>query len=233
MAWIVKQVMNLTVSLQNKQLSFLGRRSLIKFLAALILSATTLFSPAIQADERVQAAENHIFEMIENVRSKSNMSLTDAERQELFMDAIHSYFDVDGIVRYTAGRYWRAASDTERAEYKALFLDIMTASAASQFSALMELDFIPSNTIPRGDKLVLVRGTIKDKRGEIPDAAVAWRVAVVKSKPPRIIDIEVENVSMLKTQQDENTAIIRKNGGKFSALITELKARQNKAQASN
>ncbi len=31
---------------------------------------------------------------------------------------------------------------------------------------------------------------------------------------------------MLKTQQDENTAIIRRNGGTFSALIKELEARQ-------
>ena len=38
--------------------------------------------------------------------------------------------------------------------------------------------------------------------------------------------IEVENISMLKTQQDENTAIIRRNGGTFSALIKELEARQ-------
>lgn len=186
-------------------------------------------SPAhAEADKRTLAAENHITDMIAAVRSKSDMSMDDSQKQALFLDIINSYFDVDGIVRYTAGRYWRAASASEREEYKSLFIDILTASAASQFSALMELEFIPSNTVARGDKLVLVKGIITDKTGEIPNAAIAWRVAVVNTKPPRIIDIEVENVSMLKTQQDENTAIIRKNGGKFAALISELKSRQDK-----
>ncbi len=55
---------------------------------------------------------------------------------------------------------------------------------------------------------------------------MAWRVTTVAGKPAQIIDIEVENISMLKTHQDENTAIIRRNGGTFSALIKELEARQ-------
>ena len=39
----------------------------------------------------------------------------------------------------------------------------------------------------------------------------------------RIIDVEIENISMLVTQQQENTAIIRKNGGKFSSLIEAMR----------
>jgi len=71
-----------------------------------------------------------------------------------------------------------------------------------------------------------VGGIISDKTGSIPDAEVAWRVVTKDDNPAKIIDIEVENISMLKTQQDENTTIIRRNGGKFSALIEELEKRQ-------
>ena len=63
---------------------------------------------------------------------------------------------------------------------------------------------------------------IHDKTGQLPDTIVAWRVSTREGKPARIIDVEVENISMLITQQQENTAIIRQNGGKFSALIDAL-----------
>ena len=199
--------------------------SLVAGLVCLLTAAIMPVSGSF-ADERIETAETHIQKMIKEVRLKSGAQLSETEKQELFYHVISSYFDVDGIVRYTAGRYWRAATAEQRKTYKEVFLDILTASAASQFGALMELDFVPSASVARGDKLILVKGQITDRTGEIPDAAIAWRVALVKDKPPRIIDIEVENISMLKTQQDENTAIIRKNGGKFSALIDELKQRQ-------
>ena len=49
--------------------------------------------------------------------------------------------------------------------------------------------------------------------------------------PLKIFDIEVENISMLKTQQDENTALIRRNAGRFSALIEALREQLNNRQA--
>ena len=42
-------------------------------------------------------------------------------------------------------------------------------------------------------------------------------------KPAKVLDIEIENISMLITQKQENTAIIRKNKGEFSALITAMR----------
>ena len=44
----------------------------------------------------------------------------------------------------------------------------------------------------------------------------------------KIIDIEFENISMLVAQKEENVAIIRKNGGVFSALITSIEEKLRK-----
>jgi ABC-type transporter MlaC component len=40
------------------------------------------------------------------------------------------------------------------------------------------------------------------------------------------LDVEIENISMLVTQQQENLAIIRQNHGRFGALIEAMKAKQ-------
>ena len=64
-----------------------------------------------------------------------------------------------------------------------------------------------------------------DKSGEFPDTEVIWRLSAIKNKPIQIIDLEIENISMLKTQQDENTALIKRNGGDFNALIETMRTR--------
>ena len=54
---------------------------------------------------------------------------------------------------------------------------------------------------------------------------VGWRVITADNASPLILDVEIENISMLVTQKQENIAIIRKNEGKFAALIDEMKQR--------
>ena len=39
------------------------------------------------------------------------------------------------------------------------------------------------------------------------------------------LDVEIENISMLVTQKQENIAIIRQNQGQFSSLIDAMKQR--------
>ena len=50
-----------------------------------------------------------------------------------------------------------------------------------------------------------------------------WRVTTLPGKPVKVLDIEIENISMLVTQKQENIAIIRKNKGEFGALITAMR----------
>jgi len=50
-------------------------------------------------------------------------------------------------------------------------------------------------------------------------------VITADNASPRILDVEIENISMLVTQKQENIAIIRKNEGKFSALIDAMNQR--------
>ena len=40
-----------------------------------------------------------------------------------------------------------------------------------------------------------------------------------------MFDIEIENLSLLVTQKQENVAVIRKNKGEFVALINAMKDR--------
>ena len=74
--------------------------------------------------------------------------------------------------------------------------------------------------------MVLVRGHFSDKSGQRSPVMVGWRVITPIEGTAKVLDVEIENISMLVTQQQENLAIIRQNQGRFGALIEAMKAKQ-------
>ena len=178
---------------------------------------------AAYGNDRVSEAEHLVTALITELEQTSlRDDMTDKENKQVLDQLVESYFDVDAITRFSVGRYWRVATESERSEYAKLFRFVLLNQANEQFHKLRDLEFKPTTTNTKGDKLILVGGIIHDKSGEFPDVEIFWRIVARPDKPAKIFDIEVENISMLKTQQDENTTLIRRNAGRFSALIEAL-----------
>ena len=176
-----------------------------------------------QANDRVAEAEQIVSSLISALEANfMNDSSSDEENKQFLNQLVDTYFDVDGITRFSVGRYWRIATADERETYARLFRSVLLNQASSQFHQLKNLEFKPTTSKARGEKLVLVGGIIHDKSGEFPDVEMFWRVVTLPDKPAKIFDVEIENISMLKTQQDENTTLIRRNGGRFAALNEAL-----------
>ena len=135
---------------------------------------------------------------------------------------IDDYFDYDLVSRFAAGQAWRSTSDAEKNDYKKAFRRVLLALAETQFEYFRRIEYTAKDAISKGPKLIIVNGMVQDKTGEYPDAMISWRISTKAGQPARIIDLEVENISMLITQQQENTAIIQQNGGSFQALIDAL-----------
>ena len=176
-----------------------------------------------QANDRVAEAEQLVSSLISALEANlMNDSSSDEDNKQFLNQLVDTYFDVDGITRFSVGRYWRIATADERETYARLFRSVLLNQASSQFHQLKNLEFKPTTSKARGEKLVLVGGIIHDKSGEFPDVEMFWRVVTLPDKPAKIFDVEIENISMLKTQQDENTTLIRRNGGRFAALNEAL-----------
>lgn len=192
-------------------------------LTALLISLFLFTLPA-KANDRLDEATALVSDMALAVKQAVEAVYdSDDAKAKVIDNLIESYFDFDGITRFSVGRYWRAASETEKQEYSIAFRAVLTGLAVRQFDQLKGLDYTITDTVAKGDKLALVTGIMSDPTGTNPDVIVSWRVGTLKDKPVRIIDVEIENISMLVTQQQENTAIIRKNGGKFSSLIEAMR----------
>jgi phospholipid transport system substrate-binding protein len=202
-------------------------RATIAFFAVFILAASITVNPAqARADSRVLKADAFILSLINDIRITVEAATeTNDERKAAINAVVDTYFDVDGITRFSAGRYWRAASDEQRVHYARQFRNVLVNTASRQFDQIKGLTFIPTISKVRGDKLILVGGIIKDGTGALPDVEIFWRVSAIAGQPMRVIDVQIENISMLKTQRDENEAIIRRGGGSFDALLQSLDER--------
>ena len=105
-----------------------------------------------------------------------------------------------------------------------LFRSVLLNQANAQFHQLKNLEFRPTSTKPEAKSWFWLPASFMIKSGEFPDVEIFWRVVTLPEKPAKIIDVEVENISMLKTQQDENTTLIRRSGGRFAALNDAMRS---------
>ena len=166
---------------------------------------------------------NNLVERIQTVIGESSDQAPDQDQVRAETNAIiDEFFDFDLVARFAAGQAWRSASPTEKTDYKTAFRRVLLALAETQFEYFRRIEYTHKDAISKGPKLMIVSGMVHDKTGEFPDAVISWRISTKAGKPVLIIDLEVENISMLITQQQENNAIIRQNGGSFQALIDSL-----------
>ena len=198
------------------------RRQLI---ALGLACAMLLPLPAI-ADDRSAAATGLVDQMIADLEAFLATDTGDVEARSAEIDRVlTSYFDMDSITRFSAGPYWRAADEAQRSEYGALFREVLCGTIVRNFDKLNGLAYTASGSSMKGDKFVIVSGTFTDTTGAQPPVAVNWRVLTREGKPPRVFDIEIENLSLLVTQKQENVAVVRKNKGQFVALIEAMRER--------
>ena len=193
-------------------------------LCLLPLFLTTL--PA-RASDQITAANNVITSMISEVETYLETDPGDIEkRTENITKLLDTHFDLPAIARFSAGPYWRAANEQERVDYVQTMRDVVVDTVVRNFDQLSGLRHTTIDSQVKGDKMVLVRGTFNDSTGKRPPVSVGWRVITPAMAPAKVLDVEIENISMLVTQKQENITIIRQNEGRFSALIEAMRKRQ-------
>lgn len=186
----------------------------------------TLLAAPVAADDLTDGARNFIQSLADKaISSLVEADLTAAEREKRFRNLFHEYFDVQGIGRWVLGRYWRQATEAERADFLREFEDFVVKTYANRFQAYSNEHFKIVDTL-RQDGTVMISSEIV-REGSTPPIRIEWRVAAADGGH-LITDIVVEGVSMAQTQRSEFSSVIRRNGGSIEGLIATLRDK-NKA----
>ena len=191
---------------------------------AMVVAMLTVFPLTAHADARITAAGDLVDSMISDLETFLATDTGDKSDRTAEIDRmLNTYFDMDSITRFSAGQYWRAASSEQKTEYRSLFREVLCGTIVRNFDQLQGLAYTADAATAKGDKFVIVSGTFTDTSGPRPAVKVNWRVLTREGTAPKVFDIEIENLSLLVTQKQENVAVIRKNKGEFFALINAMK----------
>ena len=197
-------------------------RNLLTATMMIWLSCHNSFAGTNQIDD----ANKLVTQMMVEVESILAKDINDEMARRKNVSALFDrYFDLPTIAKFSAGPYWRAADADQKSAYQSAIRDVLIGAVVRNFDQLSGLKFTATDSQAKGTQLVLVSGTFTDNNKQLPPIMVGWRVVTANNASPLILDVEIENISMLVTQKQENIAIIRKNEGKFAALIDAMKQR--------
>ena len=198
-------------------------RIIILFVISICLFNKTL-SFANNNSSFIKEAENHVEMMMIDIQFLLEVGKNNPEKgRTLLSELLIKYFDSELIAKFSSMPAWRKASDKEQEQFVKLFEKYLINLAANRFNEFKNVDYIISKTEQRGKKMFLVDGLIKAPGNKRNNTPVGWRLTLNKDQKLKIIDIEIAKISMIVAQNDEFTAIIRQNKGKFSSLIDVLK----------
>ncbi len=206
----------------HHMLHHMSRRSLTLLLAAgLVLFGAWPSLAAAQSDEDPVGFLRALQD--DTIARLTSASVSEAQREQDFRAIFNDNFDLPAIGRFVIGRYWKRASDEDRADFLAVFEDAMVQRFLPFFSeenSDLKLEFNGAKKDERHKGMYIVDSVLP--RDDAEPVQVAWRVRYKKAKP-RILDIVIEGASMAITLRSEYSSFVKANGGEISKLTESLR----------
>jgi phospholipid transport system substrate-binding protein len=193
------------------------------FALFLLLALPVWHSPAYAAStEAAQAFVNKMADKTLGIIANSEM--TQDQKKSAFRKMLLNHFDMDTIGRFALGRYWNTATPAQRKEYLTLLNDAIINVYTERFADYKGEKLEVESARPEGNGDVFVTSNILLADG--PKVKVEWRVREKEGKF-RIVDVIVQDISMVVTKRSDFAAVIQRGGGSVDVLLDYL--RQSKS----
>lgn len=135
---------------------------------------------------------------------------------------------VDRIGRFVLGQFWRLASPAERAQYLALFRQLIVFNITGQMNAYKGVGFSLGRAVARDASDIFV-ATIVTRPGQAP-TDVQWDVSGAGGAM-KIVDVVVAGTSLRQTQRSEYASVITRNGVRIPPLLAAMRAQLDRLRA--
>ena len=197
------------------------RRRAAAVLAAILLAA--LFAGQARA-QAAQDASRFLADLTDRaVDQLTEPGLSDDEQERRFRSLIGEGFDIPAIGRFVLGRYWRRASEADRAAFLATFEDLMVYRFLPLFAEYSgdKINVGVARPFKNNPNFISVSSKLLREGGE--PIRIDWRVRR-RDDGYRIVDIVAEGISIAVTLRSEYTSVLKQNGGDVGALVRKLRA---------
>ena len=129
--------------------------------------------------------------------------------------------DIDGIGRYTLGKFGKNLSEDEKIKFKKLFKSFFFKSFSSRL-----IDYSDPKINVVGEKIInnnyTIVNTVLEATSKNPEINIDWRIYTKNPDRPLIRDLIVEGLSLARVHKEEFKSIILNNDGDINFLFKSL-----------
>jgi len=171
------------------------------------------------SDEKIEQSKYFVENLGKQVVEKvSNVNLSESERivnfRNLYLDAFDNYY----ISRFVLGRYWKRLDSNMRKQFVESFNDYIVTTYAPKFKG-WEGTFKATDSLLENN-YYNVKMNVLNKDG--PTLKFMWKIYLDKNKNFKILDVNIDGVSMLVTQRAEFMSVIKNNPKGVIGLIEAM-----------
>lgn len=182
----------------------------------------TKASIAINEEQARSMIQTMASEALSSILLFSQDQISRSEFRDQFRTLLTQSFDIPWIGRFVLGRYYRSATPEQRQAYQNLFLEFILDTYTDRFKTYAnEKIRITGSHLDPSARFVFVSSEILLSNTDVAPVQVVWRLHK-RNDRLQVIDLEIENVSMVRTQRNEFTSIIRRNNGRIQSILDVL-----------
>ena len=181
------------------------------WIKTLIVIVGIFFFNTANADLKIKASEQiyTFLHTIKELASEKDRSIKQKKSEKL-LDMV----DLEFMSKVTVGRQWKKVNDNEKIIFKRKLFNKFIEFIDLHLEDFKEIKFKEKSIKLRGKKLVYVMGSIDTKK--IKNLDITWKLS---SKENKILDVEIEKISLIKTQKLEIKELLKRNKNNFSKFI--------------
>ena len=181
------------------------------WISKLIIILGIFFLNSANAAIKIKASQqvSNFLNTIKEFASEKD-SLIKIKRSDELLDMV----DLEFMSKATVGKHWKTVNDDEKIIFKRELFNKFIQFIDLHLEDFKEIKFEEKSIKLRGQKLVYVTGSIDTKK--IKNLDITWKLSLKENK---ILDIEIEKISLIKTQKLEMRPLLKKNKNNFSQFI--------------
>ena len=178
-----------------------------------------LYPVVSYSDENLASSKVFVEKLGQQVVEKvSNTEITELERYNNFKKLYLSSFDNYYISRFVLGRYWKTIDKGIQKKFVDSFNNYIVATYAPKFKG-WEGTFKAVESLFENN-YYNVKMDILNKDG--PTLKMMWKMYLNKNKEFKILDVNIDGVSMLVTQRAEFLSVIKNHPNGVNGLIDAM-----------
>jgi phospholipid transport system substrate-binding protein len=205
-----------------------ARRTVMgKALAAWIMVAGAVAAPAMGPRETVETAVIRVIHLTQDIepvaKSESATPRRSMDKRTEIRKIARDLFDFEEVTRRTLSRHWAARTQEERAEFVALFTELLERSYTMRVEA-----YSGENITYLGEAIDANYATVRsrvltDRRSEL---TLDYRLHLRDGRW-RVYDLQIDGVSFISTYRSQFDRIIQAES--YSALLERMRKKSFEA----